>query len=299
MKDDNYNTLLKRIQITRERFLENWSLFIQNKIALIGLLIITGLFIISIFPSIFSPYDPQIRGPPETHYSPPSLKHPLGTDDEGKDLMSLIIYGTRTSLLIGLLAALTAVGLGTLVGLVSGFYRGLKGEFLMRITDIFLVLPTVPLMIVLAATLKPSIWNVALAIGLTGWTQTARIVRSQTLSVRERAFVYRAQTIGCTDGRILRRYILPEVLPLLGAQFILSIVLAITAEAFLSFLGLGDLSQISWGSILFFAFKFGAFTIGAYWYFLPPGICIIITILAFTAISQGLDEIFNPRLRKI
>jgi peptide/nickel transport system permease protein len=169
----------------------------------------------------------------------------------------------------------------------------------MRITDIFLVLPTVPLMIVLTATLKPSIWNVSLAIGLTSWTQTARIVRSQTLTVKERVYVHRARTLGCSNTRIISKYILPAALPLVIAQFILSINFAIASEAFLSFLGLGDLSQISWGSILFFAFSFGAFTIGAYWYFLPPGICIIVTILAFTAVSQGLDEIFNPRLRKI
>jgi peptide/nickel transport system permease protein len=140
---------------------------------------------------------------------------------------------------------------------------------------------------------------VALAIGITTWTQAARIVRSQTLSVKERVYVNRARMIGCNDRRILGRYILPEVLPLVIAQLILSIDIAIAAEAFLSFLGLGDLSQISWGSILFFAFSFGAFTLEAYWYFLPPGILIILTILAFTAMSQGFDEIINPRLRKI
>ena len=138
----------------------------------------------------------------------------------------------------------------------------------------------------------------ALAIGVTGWTQTARIVRSQTLSLKEKKYVYRARTVGCLDLRILRRYILPGVLPLISAQLILSIDIAITAEAFLSFLGLGDLAQISWGSILFFAFSFGAFSIGAYWYFLPPGIMIVITILAFTAIGQGLDKIINPKLRE-
>ena len=217
---------------------------------------ILTLSFIALFPDVLSPYDPGIRGPSVSHFNPPSIRHLLGTDDAGKDVLSMLIHGTRISLLIGFVAAIVAVGLGTFVGILSGFYGGIKGEILMRITDIILVLHTIPLLIVLAATLSPSIWNVALAIGVTGWTQTARIVRSQTLSLKEKKYVYRARTVGCLDLRILRRYILPGVLPLISAQLILSIDIAITAEAFLSFLGLGDLAQISWGSILFFCVQF-------------------------------------------
>ena len=256
------------------------------------------LIVLGSFPWLFSPYDPWRRAPPELHFQPPSLEHLLGTDDQGRDVLSLLIYGTRTSLLIGATASLLAVVLGTLVGLFSGYYGGIRGEALMRVTDVFLILPTVPLMIVLAATLKPSVWNVALAIGVTSWTQTARVVRSQVLSLKERAFVHRAKVIGCSDTRIITRHILPHVIPLILAQFILTIDIAITAEAFLSFLGLGDLSEISWGTMLYFAFNFGAFTLGAYWYFLPPGIMIVITILSLLALSNAVEEIVNPMLRE-
>ena len=275
------------------------EIFRRNKTALAGLVVVCMLVLLGLFPWLFSPYDPRERGPPEEHFQPPSPEHPLGTDDQGRDVLSLLIHGTRTSLLVGVAASLLAVGLGTLVGLVSGYYGGLRGEALMRITDIFLILPTVPLMIVLAATLKPSIWNVALAIGVTSWTQTARVVRSQVLSLKERTFIHRAKVVGCSDMRIITRYILPFVAPLVLAQFILTIDIAIAAEAFLSFLGLGDLSEISWGTMLYFAFNFGAFTLGAYWYFLPPGIMIVATILSLSALSHGIEELVNPLLREV
>ncbi|HXZ89820.1 MAG TPA: ABC transporter permease, partial [Candidatus Dormibacteraeota bacterium] len=146
--------------------------------------------------------------------------------------------------------------------------------------------------------LTPSLWNVALVIGVTGWTGTARIVRSAVISLRERTYVYRARAVGCTDRRIVLQHILPDVVPLIFANAVIVAAFAVASEAFLSFLGLGDLSTISWGSMLYFAFNMGAFTAGAYWYFLPPGLLIVTTILAFTGVGYGLDEVLNPRLRK-
>ena len=200
--------------------------------------------------------------------------------------------------MIGSFATLIAILIGASIGLVSGFYGGVKGELMMRVTDIFLVLPALPLMIILAAVLRPSLWNVALVIGITGWTGTARIVRSAVISLRERTYVYRARSVGCSNRRIVLRHILPDVVPLIFANAVIVAAFAVASEAFLSFLGLGDVSTISWGSMLYFAFNRGAFTAGAWWYFLPPGLLIVTTILSFTGVGYGLDEVLNPRLRK-
>ena len=169
----------------------------------------------------------------------------------------------------------------------------------MRVTDVFLVLPLLPLLILLAALLTPSIWNIIMAIGLTAWTSTARITRSMTLSLKQRTYIERARSIGCSDLRILRRHLLPTVLPLVFANSIIVAAVAIASEAILSFLGLGDVNAISYVTILYFAFSTGSFTVGAYWYFLPPGICIVLVLLAFSMIGHGLDEILNPRLRRL
>ncbi|MEM1546906.1 MAG: ABC transporter permease, partial [Candidatus Methanomethylicia archaeon] len=230
---------------------------------------------------------------------PPSYNHILGTDDVGKDILSLIIHGSRASLLIGLAATTIAVLIGTAVGMLSGYFGGIKGEILMRVTDMFLVLPALPFMIVLAAILQPNIWNVIIAIGVTSWTHTARITRSLVLSLRERAYILRAKAIGCSDVRIIYKYIVPQIIPIVLACGVVIAANAIASEAILSFIGLGDIRVVSWGTILYFAFQSGAFTRGAWWYFLPPGICITATVLMFILVGQGFDEIINPKLRKV
>jgi peptide/nickel transport system permease protein len=238
-------------------------------------------------------------GPVETHYNAPSSEHLLGTDDVGKDILSLIIYGARASLTVGFVAAFVAVIIGTLVGIVAGYYGGIKGEILMRITDMFLVLPLLPLQILLAALLSPSIWNIVMAIGLVTWTGTARITRSMTLSLRERTYIERARSVGCSNTRILWRYILPNVIPVAFANTAIRAINAIASEAFLSFIGLGDPTTISWGTTLHFAFVTGSFTKGAWWAFLSPGICIVLTMVSFTMLGFGFDEVLTPRLRQI
>ena len=290
-------TVSRRLLVRKKAFQQFWNLYKTKKAGLIGLAVLLVLCILAAFPSVFSPYNPTVIGGVSGFMSP-SWAHLLGTDDAGHDVLSEVIWGARGSLLIGFFATFIAILIGALVGLLSGFYGGLKGEFLMRVTDIFLVLPALPLMIVLAAVLAPSLWNVALVIGVTGWTGTARIVRSAVISLRERTYVYRARAVGCTDRRIVLQHILPDVVPLIFANAVIVAAFAVASEAFLSFLGLGDLSTISWGSMLYFAFNMGAFTVGAYWYFLPPGLLIVATILAFTGVGYGLDEVLNPRLRK-
>lgn len=287
----------RRLVVQKKAFEQFWNLYKTKNAALVGLAVLLVLCVLAAFPNIFSPYNPLLASGPRM--SPPSWSHLLGTDDAGEDLLSQVIWGSRGSLLIGFFATFIAILIGTSVGLLSGFYGGLKGETLMRVTDIFLILPTLPLMIILAAVLKPSLWNVAFVIGITGWTGTARMVRSAVISLKERTYIYRARAVGCTDRRIIGQHLLPDVVPLIFANAVIVAAFAVASEAFLSFLGLGDLSTISWGSILYFAFNMGSFTAGAYWFFLPPGILIVATILAFTGVGYGLDEVLNPRLRKV
>jgi len=291
-------TINRRLLVKKKAFEQFWNLYKTKKAGLVGLAVLLVLCAFAAFPNVFSPYSPTRSGGIASFMSPPSWSHPFGTDDAGQDVLSEVIWGARGSLLIGSFATFIAILIGASVGLLSGFYGGVKGEFLMRVTDIFLVLPALPLMIILAAVLTPSLWNVALVIGITGWTGTARIVRSAVISLRERTYVYRARAVGCTDRRIVLQHILPDVVPLIFANAVIVAAFAVASEAFLSFLGLGDLSTISWGSMLYFAFNMGAFTAGAYWYFLPPGLLIVTTILAFTGVGYGLDEVLNPRLRK-
>jgi len=291
--------LKRRLRLYSKSLVEFWGLYKSNRLALLGLGILLFFVILALFPTYLSPYDPRKMGTVEEHMNPPSWQHLFGTDDVGKDILSLVIHGSRTSLVIGFLASFVAVGIGTVAGITSGYYGGLKGELLMRVTDVFLVLPLLPLMILMAALLTPSIWNIIMAIGLTAWTSTARITRSMTLSLKQRTYVERARSIGCSDLRILRRHLLPTILPLVFANSVIVAAIAIASEAILSFLGLGDVNAISWGTILYFAFSRGSFTLGAYWYFLPPGICIVLVIVAFTMMGNGLDEILNPRLRRL
>ncbi|MEM2194529.1 MAG: ABC transporter permease [Candidatus Methanomethylicia archaeon] len=287
----------RRLSLYRIVVAELVDIYKSNRFAMVGLIGITVLVFTALFAQYISPYDISQRS--EEILRPPSYNHILGTDDVGKDILSLIIHGSRASLLIGLAATTIAVLIGTAVGMLSGYFGGIKGEILMRVTDMFLVLPALPFMIVLAAILQPNIWNVIIAIGVTSWTHTARITRSLVLSLRERAYILRAKAIGCSDVRIIYKYIVPQIIPIVLACGVVIAANAIASEAILSFIGLGDIRVVSWGTILYFAFQSGAFTRGAWWYFLPPGICITATVLMFILVGQGFDEIINPKLRKV
>ncbi|NLN59096.1 MAG: ABC transporter permease, partial [Deltaproteobacteria bacterium] len=188
--------------------------------------------------------------------------------------------------------------IGTVIGIVSGYSGKVIDNVLMRITDFFLVIPWLPLMMVLAAILGTSIWNIIVVIGVTSWAGTARVVRSQTLSVRENQFVERTVSIGAGSGHIMLHHILPNVFPLVFANTILIAAAAITSETTLSFLGLGDPAHASWGMMLHYAFETGATSTGAWWYFLPPGLCVVAVVLAFTLMGYAFDEILNPKLKE-
>ena len=263
-----------------------------------GFILLAFSIIAAVVGPIVFPFDPKAVGKTAADIlRPPSLQHWLGTDELGRDVFRETLAGAQVSLLVGLLATAISMIAGTTVGLSAGYSRGWLGGLMMRITDFFLVIPTLPLIIVLAAVVGQSLGVIIIVIGLTSWASTARIVRSQVLSLRERVFVERIRSLGATDLRIATVHILPNVMPLIFANTVLVIAGSILAEATLAFLGLGDPTHTSWGTMLHSAFTNGATSRGAWWYLLPPGIGIVIVVLAFTLIGYTLDRILNPRLR--
>ncbi|MGW1523593.1 ABC transporter permease [Streptomyces sp. NPDC001588] len=226
----------------------------------------------------------------------PSLQFPLGTDQFGRNLLGLVVWGSRVSLLVGLLAAVLSVAIGALIGVTAGHFRGWYATVIMRITDWFLVMPTLVLAIALATVMSRSLGTIILAIGVTTWPTTARLVRAQTLAVESRPYIERAKALGGGHWHIMSRHVVPNVMPLVLAQTTLIISTAILAEATLAFLGLGDPSIVSWGGLLQDAREAGAVSSGDWWYLVPPGIAIAIVALAFTLCGRAVESVLNPRL---
>jgi len=239
---------------------------------------------------------------------PPSPQHIFGTDELGRDMFNLTVHGARISMLIGLLATLITIVIGSLLGIVAGFVGGAVDTTIMRISDFFLVLPTVVLALVLAPIIldivgdqarlggiRATLLVIVIVIGLTSWATTARVVRSQVLSIKERMFVDRARVIGLGSARIMQRHILPNVVNLIVAQSVLTFATAVFTETTLAFIGLGDPTAPSWGQILNNAQSAGAPGLGAWWYIAPPAACVVLVVLAFTLVGNALDDILNPK----
>jgi oligopeptide/dipeptide ABC transporter ATP-binding protein len=279
-------------------FLAFWRTFQRNRMALVGLGMLVLIVLLAVFAPQLAPYDVTSSAEVTTAdiYRPPSAEHWLGTDDAGKDVLSNFFFGARVSLIVGFFAAFISVVIGGMMGIVAGFYGGRVENILMRFTDIMLVIPDLPLMVVIVALTKPSLINIIFVIGLLGWTTTARIVRSQTLAVKSRKFVLRARAIGAGNFHIILHHILPLVMPLLVVNAILVISLAILNESALSFIGLGDPTALSWGQMLNFAFGRGAMSAGAWWALVVPGLGIVWVVLALTLLGHGLEQVLNPRL---
>jgi len=288
--------LRERISSHTIRIKDFWTMYKGSRIGMIGLSLILAFIIIAFIAPWLAPYHP--RALVGTPFLPPTEKHLLGTDQVGRDIYSGLIWGTRISLMVGLLASAFAVAIGTTIGLLSGYYRGPLDSVLMRITDLFITLPNLPFILILAALIGRNIWNIIFVIAIIGWTGTARMVRSQTLSIKERPYVEAARSIGARDRQIVIRHILPNVFPLVFANAIIGTVDSILAESGLSFLGLGDPTQPSWGMILHYANEAGALATGRWWFIIPPGICIMLVTIGFAFSSYSLDQILNPRLRK-
>jgi peptide/nickel transport system permease protein len=275
-----------------------WRLFRRNTMGMVGIFLLLAAIAVAILAPWIAPYDPDAARQVSIMdiYQPPSPEHWFGTDDAGGDVFTNFLYGARVSLTVGFFASFIAVSIGGLIGLSAGYAGGGTENTLMRFTDIMLVIPDLPLAVVVVALTKPSITNIILVIGLLGWTSTARLVRSQTLSVKQRKFVARARAIGAGSPYIIRRHILPLVLPLLVVNTVLVISIAILNESTLSFLGLGDPATLSWGQMLNYAFTRGAMSAGAWWALVAPGLGIVWVVLACTLLGQGLEQTLNPRL---
>ena len=261
----------------------------------IGIVVIGISVFVAIFGSLLAPYNPTASS--LDVLAPPSWHHVLGTTENGSDVFSQILVGARVSIVVGFAAALISAVLGAAVGLAGGYFGGWVDGVLDPLENWFLVIPTLPLMIVLSRLLNPSLTVLIVVIGLTSWAGTGRIVRAQVLTLRERAFVERARALGAGDGYIIRTHILPNTLPLIFANTVLIVAVAILSEAALSFLGLGDPTRISWGTMLENAFQSGAPSAGAWWYVIPPGLCITVLVLAVSMLGYLFEEYVNPRLR--
>ncbi len=276
-----------------------WRTFFKSKMGIIGLVMLVTVIFVAVFAPLIAPYDPYaiITATTEDVLAPPSPGHLLGQDDTGRDVLSSVFHGARISLLVGFAASSIGIVLGATVGMIAGYAGGRVDTVLMRFVDGILVIPSLPLMLVIIAVAGRGITNIILVIGLLSWTYMARVVRAQVLSVKERQFILRARAIGVGHIGIMINHILPQALPVIFAEATLDISYAILSEATLSFLGLGDPTLISWGSMLNRAFLRGAVTRGAWWYLVPPGLALAWVTLGLTLVSNTIQEVVNPRLK--
>jgi peptide/nickel transport system permease protein len=275
-----------------------WAQFRRDKMGMTGLIILAFFVAVAIFAIFADAEGTEVTKATGPRVAPPSLEYPLGTDDQGRSVLTLTIQGAKVSLLVGLTATIITMVIGATVGLVSGFRSGWTDVVLMRITDWGLVIPWLMLAIALASIFGQNLSIIILVIGLTTWPSTARLVRSQVLSVKERPYVERSRALGASNSYLISRHILPNVMPVIMANTVLIVAIAILSETALSFLGLGDPLSVSWGQILEQAQNGAAASRGAWWWLGAPGVCIVLVVLAFTMIGFSLDQIINPRLRE-
>jgi peptide/nickel transport system permease protein len=273
---------------------EFWERLQRNRMAMAGLALVLALFVVSILAPWLAPYDPNFIDLKQV-LMPPSPAHLLGTDTLGRDVLSRIIYGSQVSLKVGFVAVGLATLIGLLVGAMAGYYGGLVDQLLMRLVDLMLCFPTFFLILAVIAILEPSIWNIMVVIGLTSWMGVARLVRAEFLSLREREFVTAARALGARDARIICKHMLPNALAPVMVSATLGVAGAILTESALSFLGLGVQPPTpSWGNIL----TAGKDNIEiAWWLSVFPGLAILITVMSYNLLGEGIREAIDPRLK--
>jgi peptide/nickel transport system permease protein len=282
--------------------------YIHRSDGVVGLAILLGFAVVAAFPELFVGKLETAVSATGARLAAPMAGHVLGTDELGRDMLNLTVHGARISMAIGLMATFITIFVGAVIGIVAGYTGGVLDTLLMRVSDVFLVLPTVVLAIILAPVvldvigadaelfgIRATLIVIVVVIGLTSWATTARIIRSQVLSLKERMFVDRARVIGAGSGHIMRRHILPNVINLIVAQSVLTFATAVFTETTLAFIGLGDPFAPSWGEILNAAQSSGAPGLGAWWYIAPPATCVVLVVLAFTLVGNALDDILNPK----
>lgn len=265
-------------------------------VGLVGLVIFLGVAIVT--PIVASPDALSVTQATGARMAPPTSENWLGTDEFGRSVLLLTLYGTRVTLTIGIAAALVAMFIGTFVGIVAGHFEGRVSWILMRIAEWFMNLPTLVLAIVLVVVLGRNIWVLIIAIGITSWAGTSRVIRAQTRGIEGRPYLERARALGAGHWHQMGRHVLPNVTPLVLASTIMAIAGAILTESTLAFLGLYDPNNLSWGMLLNRAWSNGAMSAGAWWYVLPPGFMILIVVLCFTLCGRALEVALNPRLRR-
>jgi len=273
---------------------------LHHKMGFFGVVIIVFFVGLAIFGPLLTPYSVDLKtGDKFLPYLKPSPDHWMGTDSRGFDIFSQLLYGARTSIVVGIFAAVIASFLGAAIGLYSGFVGGWKDEVIMRINDVILSIPWLVLMILVAAMIgQITLTILIIIIGITGWSGTARLVRAQVMSLRERMYVERARAIGSSDTHIIGKHILPNAFPLVFANTILTVAISILSEATLSFLRMRPQGTTTWGTMLSYAQEATALQIGLFWWIIAPGLCIVFLVLGFTLLGHALDEITNPRLRR-
>jgi peptide/nickel transport system permease protein len=279
----------------------NAEVFQRDRLALAGLIILLFFFVVALLADVIAPYGELEVIQKDGIWlanEKPSSQFPLGTTNLGRDIFSQLVFGSRTALLVGFSAAIAVSGIGTVVGLVAGFYGGKIDTILMALADIAFGIPFLPFIIVLSAFLEPNIWNVVIAMAALLWRDTSRVIRSQVLVIREQAFVSAARVSGASNLRIIFMYIAPSILPLSFLYGSLAIGWAILTEASVSFLGFGDPDVVSWGFMLQDASNSQALSGGAFYWFIPPGVCIMLTVMSGFFIGRGYEEILFPRLRR-
>ena len=274
---------------------------VGDPFAIVGLAIYAVFVLTAVFADVIAPYDPteilfSAAYDLASDFRPGQEGHILGTTSLGRDIFSQIVYGSRSALLVGLTAAFMVAFIGTVVGLLSGYFGGWVDMILMRLADIAFGIPFLPFVIVISAFLEPSIWNTVVAMGLVLWRDTGRVIRSQVLSLRARGYVEAARVVGSSDLKIIVRHIAPNILPLSFLYGSIAIGWAILTEASISFLGFGDPNQISWGFMLQDAFASQALARQAYYWFIPPGLAIILVVSAGFFISRGYENLLFPKL---
>ncbi|MHB8958533.1 MAG: ABC transporter permease [Candidatus Limnocylindrales bacterium] len=282
--------------------------FLARGDGLVGFAILLVFVVIAALPDLFVGPLEDVTTATGQPLAPPDFTYLFGTDELGRSILNLTVHAARISMTIGLMATIITILVGAVVGIVSGFVGGAVDAILMRTSDFFLVLPTVVLALILAPVMldvigadaelfgiRSTLLVIVVVIGLTSWATTARVIRSQVLSLKERMFVDRARVIGAGSGHIMWRHILPNVVNLIVAQAVLTFAGAVFTETTLAFIGLGDPSAPSWGQILNAAQAAGAPGLGAWWYIAPPAVCVVLVVLSFTLVGNALDDVLNPR----
>ena len=272
-----------------------WSAVRRQPAAAMGAVVLLLFVLVAILAPYVAPYGQREKV--GDLFASPSGAHPFGLDDGGVDMLTLMMHGARISLLVGFAAAAVAMLIGGAVGLLSGYFGGKIDALLSGVTNYMIAIPDIPLILVAAALFGRSLTNIIVIIGAIYWTYTARIIRAEVKSVRERVYVQRARSLGASNARIILRHVLPQVAPLLVAQTVLFVAYAIFAETSIAFLGLGDPSLISWGKLIANAFEANAITAGAWWAIVPPGFAVAFVVLACTMLGRTLEDALNPRLR--